>query len=43
MLEEIRTLLSEREPLYAGAADIEIDTEDKTPVDIAREIFGAQP
>jgi shikimate kinase len=38
MDEEIRRLLSEREPLYAGTADFEIDTEGGTPAEIAEKI-----
>jgi shikimate kinase len=38
-LAEIRTLLAERTPLYAAAADATIDAEDKSPEEIAREII----
>jgi shikimate kinase len=43
MDEEIRSLLSEREPLYAEAADVGIDTEGKTPYEIAEEIAAGLP
>lgn len=37
---EIRKLMSEREPLYEACADIRIDSEDRTPEEIAEEIAG---
>ena len=41
MPEEIVKVLSEREPLYSQAADIEIDTGAKEPIEIAEEIVRA--
>jgi shikimate kinase len=38
-LEEIRTLLENRTPLYAGCADLTIDAEAGTPAEIARRII----
>ena len=38
-LEEILHLLAEREPIYREAADIEVDTESKTPEQIRDEII----
>ena len=38
-LEEILHLLAEREPIYREAADIEVDTESKTPEQLADEII----
>jgi shikimate kinase len=37
-LEEIRRLLAERTPLYRELGDFEIDTENKSPVEVAAEI-----
>jgi shikimate kinase len=37
-LAEIRQLLAERTPLYQACADLTIDTEDKSPVEIAHQI-----
>jgi len=38
-LDEIVQLLTQREPIYREAADFEIDTEGKTPEQLAEEIF----
>jgi shikimate kinase len=40
-LAEIRTLLAERTPIYASCADLEIDADERSPVEIAREIIAA--
>ena len=37
-LAEIRKLLADRTPIYESCADLTIDTENKSPADIAREI-----
>ncbi len=37
-LEEVRHLLTDRQPLYAAAADLTIDTSGKSPRQVAREI-----
>jgi shikimate kinase len=37
-VEEVRRLLAQREPLYDECADFKIDTENKSPTEIAREI-----
>ena len=37
-LDEIRKLLSDRIPIYESCADLAIDTENKSPTEIAREI-----
>jgi shikimate kinase len=37
-LAEIEQLLSLREPLYRQSADLSVDTEDKTPEEVAREV-----
>ncbi len=37
-LEEIRRLLAERTPLYRKLGDFEIDTENKSPAEVAAEI-----
>ena len=37
-LAEIRNLLAERTPLYESCADLTIDTENKSPIEIARRI-----
>jgi shikimate kinase len=37
-LEEIRRLLAERTPLYRELGDVEIDTENKSPAEVAAEI-----
>jgi shikimate kinase len=37
-LEEIRTLLAAREPFYRECATLIVDTEDKSPADVAAEI-----
>lgn len=39
-LDEIVHLLSVREPVYREAADLEVDTESKTPESLADEILG---
>ncbi len=39
-LEEIRHLLAVREPLYRQAAQIELDTEQVTPREVAGQIVG---
>ncbi len=36
---EIRNLLSDRSPLYRACADLEVDTERKTPAEVAVEIL----
>ena len=38
-LAEIRKLLAERTPLYESCADLMIDTENKSPAEIARQII----
>jgi shikimate kinase len=38
-LEEIRRILAERLPLYRQSADWVVDTEDKSPADVAAEIL----
>lgn len=38
-LQEIEELLRQRQPLYAECADFQVDTEDKTPEEIALAIF----
>jgi shikimate kinase len=38
-LDEIRTLLAERTPLYAACADLTIDAETKSPAEIADQII----
>jgi shikimate kinase len=38
-LAEIRTLLAERTPLYADCADLTIDAENKSPIEIAHQII----
>lgn len=38
-LEEIEEVLAQRTPLYHGAADFEIDTDDKTPGAVAEEVL----
>lgn len=38
---EIERLLAERTPIYRACATLEVDTEDKTPADIADEIVAA--
>jgi shikimate kinase len=38
-LSEIETLLATREPIYRACATFEVDTEDKTPAEIADEIM----
>jgi len=39
-LDEIKNLLSQRTPLYAACARIVVDTEGKSPAEIAAEILG---
>ncbi len=39
-LEEILHLLAKREPIYREAAHLEVDTDGKTPEDLADEILG---
>jgi shikimate kinase len=38
-LSEIETLLATREPIYRACATFEVDTEDKTPAELADEIL----
>jgi shikimate kinase len=38
---EIERLLAERAPIYAACATLVVDTQDKTPAEIAREILAA--
>lgn len=38
---EIERLLAERTPIYQACATLEVDTEDKTPAEIANEILAA--
>jgi shikimate kinase len=42
-LREIETLLATREPIYRSVATLEVDTEDKTPAEIADDIVTRLP
>ena len=42
-LAEIRQLLDRRRPLYRACCQLEIDTEDKTPAEVATEILAHLP
>ena len=41
--EEIRTILTQRTPLYSECASLEIDTESKSPTEVVDEILGRLP
>jgi shikimate kinase len=37
-LDEVRTVLAKRQPIYVAASDWRVNTEDRTPEDVARDI-----